>query len=641
MSVLEAIFGALESGRQPSLSELGGAGALVAEADILVAAPVLDVLVVLASNAEGADALALDGLVLRAFREGRNAVPFREATNFLLVHPHLLARMGVKLQGILQGRVEERGSGEAALVAVYALEALFRMALANAATRHRPLTLMVEVGAEETGLFAEHAAKLAGAAFHVWREGSLLTALERLARVPDAEAEATFELGLAWLSRALEATARNDARDLLEIARAFFDRAHVTGGGREDAQAYRATVDLLRGFSEGKAPADLEVPLAELESAVRSRATWLDVANLPAWLRPRVDRDAQWLELLRITKSAASHLSRPSWLQAASVLDQVLAVYDADRTIESGPGLRALLRPRIEAAFVRERGLLAHLDDLLADEGWQFGRRKSAAALRAHIASLVQEGSRPGKAREGVPYPMLRGVLRDENLLASLSAEEASMLEDGLQERARHAENIGSPILQRIMTKFTQELARCADYQGETRRDFNDLLLHVLTFCIDRLDASRKERGPRGEYLYRANATEWDLQSDLRQYLVGNFRRADVRTEVEGVAAGRADIYVSLGARRFIIELKRDAKDVSQAGLRKYLGQAGAYQATNVRLGMLGVLDLVERTGPAPHVEESVWADAIVPEGGSLARHVVVFRVAGRLERPSSLSTPE
>ncbi|WP_418515034.1 hypothetical protein [Delftia sp. PS-11] len=163
-------------------------------------------------------------------------------------------------------------------------------------------------------------------------------------------------------------------------------------------------------------------------------------------------------------------------------------------------------------------------------------------------------------------------------------------------------------------------------------------MLQVVLFCKDRQDASLKELRARGAYLRDQNATEFQFQSDLREWLSGNFLRGDVRTEVEGVATGRADVYVGFGAHRFVIELKRHQGMVNADVARQYLGQAGSYQGTNVKLGMLGVLELVKREGPPASLEECIWYDAIVPSGTQVARHHVVFRVPGVLSSPWALS---
>ena len=186
--------------------------------------------------------------------------------------------------------------------------------------------------------------------------------------------------------------------------------------------------------------------------------------------------------------------------------------------------------------------------------------------------------------------------------------------------------------------KSAHRFAGCAYYRGETKIEFDNLLLQIIGFCKDRLDASRKERGERGRYLYDSSATEWQLQSDLREFLQGNCPWADVRSEVEGIGAGRCDLIVSCGdLRRYIIELKREFHDCYHEGLQSYLKQSIAYQATNIPLGFLGVLDLTTRSAPPPHLATNIWVESSESRIGD-TRYAVVFRIPGNLVLPSSFS---
>lgn len=106
---------------------------------------------------------------------------------------------------------------------------------------------------------------------------------------------------------------------------------------------------------------------------------------------------------------------------------------------------------------------------------------------------------------------------------------------------------------------------------------------------------------------------------------------------MEGVASGRTDLYIGFGGHRFIAELKRHHGYVDAAVAASFFGQAGAYQGTNVRLGFLGILELVGRPGPPASIEECLWHAAYVPQGSKLARHIIVFRVPGMLKSPCSL----
>jgi hypothetical protein len=195
------------------------------------------------------------------------------------------------------------------------------------------------------------------------------------------------------------------------------------------------------------------------------------------------------------------------------------------------------------------------------------------------------------------------------------------------------------PIIGRIFENIEAALADSDHYRGDTKQKFNALLLQVLNFCRDRLDAGRKQMGRRGKYLFSASATEWDLQADLREWLTGNLNAGEVLTEVSGISIGRADVFVTFGGTRFVIELKKEDGSVDRESLRTYLGQAVAYQVTNIRLGFLGVLDLTQSAAPASHLEENVWVEKVQVPTENVLRHVVVFTVPGNLQIPSSLST--
>lgn len=638
MSVIAEIEARLNSGTAFTIAQLGGVAAIAAEAEALVKAPYLDVLVSLASSADTQDESILDALVLRGFQEGCNALPFRDAANAVVDSDALRMRIGKQLQPVLAQRVNERQSVADGLVAAYALEMLFRLALSGAISKYQTLGIMTELGSEKSGLFAEHAAKLTGAAFHIWGEQDLLRALDRLLTNEDAEGEAAFELGLAYLAQALEGDSLTEILEGLEAARVFFLQARRADEDRADAVAYCSSIDLIRGFATGAAPEALRVPLDVLMAAVADRTRLLQMGIFPSWLKPRQDRDIQWAKFLRTVECLAKDLERPSWLNAWAVMDQLLDVYDADRTICAGAGLHVLLRPRIEAAFARERGLLSHLDDLLCEPGWLEEHGEISRALRVRIDELMKGAKVSGKSKEDASYPQLRRVLQNDQRVGEIPADFAERLEGLLDERTRQSEHIVHPVVQRILSEVRIAFAKCSDYKGVVRDDFDELALQVVLFCKDRQDAGLKELGARGAYLRDPNATEFQFQADLREWLSGNFRRGDVRTEVEGVAAGRADIYVGFGAHRFIIELKRHHGMVNEDVARQYLGQAGSYQGTNVKLGMLGVLELVNRDGPPASLDECIWYDAIVPSGTRVARHHVVFRVPGVLRSPSALS---
>lgn len=619
-----------------SLEDLGGVTAIIEAAPQIVAGPFLDILVAATARASDADRAALAPVLLQGFAACRTPASFRDALGLVLDSKALADLLSRPLVAVLVFRVEDRAAVGQSLLATYAMEALFRIALIEPAARYRLLGIMAELTAEEPGLFAEHAAVLVGAAFHRWREGPLLDTLARLQCVNDAAPGSAFELALARFAEALDAPSLDDALARMAVARELFETVLLADPDRGDAKAYLAIVDTLAGFAIGVAPNKLEGLLAGLERAVNERQGLLAVGPVPSWLQPRCDREVEWLRVVDIAQQVAVNLTRPSWLNAAQLLEQVLVLYEADRTILLGRNLHQLFAPRIEASFVRQAGLIAHLDDLLADKAWHPQLRPAAENLRLAIRARQPE-NRPRIALEDASYPLLSGVLPDEQAGRDLPADLAQALETALAAHISQRELPASPVVNRIFEEIAFSLAACPDYQGVVRQRFDDLLLQIIAFCSDRQDADKRTAGTRIAYLRSKAASEADLQFDLREWLAGNMSAADVRSEVPGVAAGRTDLYIGFGAFRFIIELKKHSGRVDPSGAMNYRGQAATYQATGVRLGFLGILELADRAGPPPSLEECFWLDVFVPADAELPRYLVTFRVPGMLKPPSSL----
>ncbi|CAM3003331.1 hypothetical protein SAMN04488021_12556 [Paracoccus aminovorans] len=312
-------------------------------------------------------------------------------------------------------------------------------------------------------------------------------------------------------------------------------------------------------------------------------------------------------------------------------------IYDASCSIAHGDGLRSVLRPRVEASFLRERGLAAHLNDLLSEGQWPDAQRTIAQDLRARLDEAYRAGVGPGKAGENEQYPLLARILPCGTSTEQIPSDMARSIEAGLASHVAHSSVLANPVLQRVLVSLRDKLSTSSEYTGEVQQEFDAVLQQILMFCSDRQNAEIRDLGARGTYLRAPDPSEADLQSDLREFLKGNLVGAEVLSEVRGVSTGRTDLYVSLGGPAFVIELKKHEGAFSPETAKRYQAQATSYQAANVRLGFLGALELVDRPGPVPSIEECLWHSAYVPEGSALARHLIVFRVPGRLKSPSSL----
>lgn len=637
MSALDLLESRLASNQPITIDDLGGVDEILADADRLYAAPFLDILADMISAAPPTEGARLHDFLVDGFDAARDPQSFRDAIDQLIRSATLRAAMAQAVVAIFTRRIREHATEREALIAAYSLEGLFRLALEGDVSRHRPLLELAEVAPDAPGPFAQHVAKIGGAAFHAWGDDDLLTMLHRLLDNEEAEGEAAFELGLAHLARAF------DGRDVvtvlagLDTARLLFERACEADDDRSDARAYRSAIDLVLGFAANRNAADMQDTLADLVTAARDRAAVLRTGCVTPWLAPRQDVDVEWFELARTVQRAANDLSRPSWINAATTMDRIFAVYDASCTIAHGDGLRFVLRPRVEASFLRERGLAAHLDDLLSDGQWPDVQRMIAQNLRTRLDEAYRAGAGPGKAGENEQYPLLARILPEGTSTEQIPSDMARSLEAGLASRVAHDRELANPVLQRVLASLRDQLSASSEYTGEVQQAFDAVLQQILIFCSDRQNAGRRDLGSRGAYLRAHDPSEADLQSDLRDFLKGNLVGAEVLSEVSGIATGRTDLYISLGGPSFVIELKKHEGAFSPDAANRYRAQAISYQAANVRIGFLGALELVDRPGPVPSIEECLWHSAYVPEGGSLARHLIVFRVPGRLKSPSAL----
>jgi hypothetical protein len=99
----------------------------------------------------------------------------------------------------------------------------------------------------------------------------------------------------------------------------------------------------------------------------------------------------------------ASDLVQPSWFDAAQAMDGVLRAYSASRSVRPNlADISLLVKPAIEAAFVRERGLLAHLEQWITYYSGQDVGLNDATILRENISRMAS-ASPPGKSSRVAP----------------------------------------------------------------------------------------------------------------------------------------------------------------------------------------------------------------------------------------------
>lgn len=502
MSACAALEHSVTVGTIPSLDDLGGVAGVLADRDAIIGSPFLDVLIESAYRGGCEEQAALVDLLAEGFRTTDKPVVFRDAANALLEYQGLTEAMRRTLESVLADRIEERRDGADALTAAYALETLFRLGLEDRRAKLRTLLLIDGLRADDNGLFSQHAARIVGIAWHQWADRDLRDVLIRLQANDEAADEAAFELAMIAFADALNADSRAEVGTRMKDARALFRGVVRRDEQRLDAAMYIAVIDIVSSFAAGSTE-DLSAQIEDLYRLLAERHDQLGIGETPGWLRPRVDREVEWWSLLRLLQSVDDSIRRESWLNASLVMEQVLAVYDAERTVAIGTGLHVLFAPRIEAAFIRHQGLAAHLDDLLATENWAPAERPIAATLRDRLAQRVEE-SFPARLDEGDgAYPELGAVLQDHGLLSQVPEEMASRLEGALADRTKGSRGRMRPDVQRICREVAETLADAEDYRRKVRYAFDELLQQIVVFCEDRQNADMAQLGERGD-IYEA-----------------------------------------------------------------------------------------------------------------------------------------
>jgi hypothetical protein len=177
---------------------------------------------------------------------------------------------------------------------------------------------------------------------------------------------------------------------------------------RHDARLFGLAIDALLAFSQNGSDLNLNEAVDEFGELLRLRLLWLSGTH-ESWLAPRATAEIEWYRLVVLLREASALLARPSWLDARTSLDQVLQAYSASRAIRiyvregEQSGLPALIEPRIEARFIEEEGLRAHLEDALSEE-----HQTAAEPREREAAELIRQRLRAGDKKKGERPPRNR-----------------------------------------------------------------------------------------------------------------------------------------------------------------------------------------------------------------------------------------
>jgi hypothetical protein len=663
----------------PRAEQLGGRPAIAAIAEALADSPMFVYLVDLAGNDDGSgDVYAdrLDQAVVHGIANHDRYSSYVSATTRLLRYPTLARRLGRRLEHALQQRAEagthtDAGPATAAIAAT-ALEAWLHLGTTRVLKPHRLLALLTDLPdlvAQIPLDLASRLPRIAGLAHEHFGDDDLLTLLQRLADIPDAEADAGFELAMADLRRALDATDQEHFVPALAQARNGFAAVQATDEARHDAQAYGAALDAIMAFGRTD-PAPLRDAASRLEVAVHQHHAWLSGGYLPPWTWARTQAETAWLQLSATLNAAAEPLHTTCWYHPSQAVAALRDAYQAGRsfatrTDQHAPqGVEVLVRPVIEGAFVRDANRLALLDHALAHDP-AFADDEAALHLHQAVHAAVERtavtesdaptaegGGEPGKELGRLPAVLQHFGAKDTaDFVEQIPPNLQEILETLLwNEKIARAES-GNIKVERKLHELQQQLAASPDWLGPIAGPFKILLLQTMLYLVSRYNIGATMGGERTGYLRqparpagartrRGAPLEKALHQDYYEWLTQGPIYNIIAAETINRGRGRADVLVRFRNVSFCVECKRELDDASEDALRAYAGQAAVYTDTDAALGILLVLDLTTPPTGAPDLFSSVWIEQVQREHETQPRHIVIARLPGGKRDPSSTVTP-
>ncbi len=515
----------------------------------------------------------------------------------------------------------------------FALDGSLRLAFKKQTRRYLLFATLLEIEATEPPIFLKNSAKILGVANSHWPTEDALSVLHKFMGVDEAKSESAYEIGMAHLHKGFETQNKSSATQDFSTALLWFRESIKNTEQRIDAEMYELCLSILVDYSHGSLEKDKLADVADrLQKAIFLYEAWVDGEGLPSWLGARRIELANWVLLAKSLEGLAGVLEEPSWFEAKVVIENhLLTTYTASRSYlqrTKKGGIEAIIQPRIVAALVKEQGQLHHLRQWLEHVDlpeWKETTDELLAKVEKELAG------QPANPTAATPCAH-RGVAFLQNNSAHTPLSEAYS-----QVVALNAENT-SPALEDMLNTCDTRLKSNPDYRNnQIRSFFLPVLTLTLRFLESRMDHTKGHHKAVG-YLYQTNPLpkEDALQRDYFDFMYGQLMVTAV--EVSNIGGGRADVLFQHKGSRIISELKKEEKYCSFENLKKeYAAQSSEYQNTNVRLGILLVLDLTGKEDGAGHISNQVKVVDIVRKGEESPRNLVIVKVPGRRRTPSQL----
>lgn len=490
---------------------------------------------------------------------------------------------------------------------------------------------IIEIEDEPETAILPSAARVAGLILANFENDGLVYFLHTFEMSDFGGDQIKLELGLLQLKKALTASDQAQAFTCLDAAKDYFQASYDLRSTRHEAKAFSLAIGILLDFAQGKSAEDIDHRISELRQAAWAYDAYVTQGITDPLLGAVASQKSAFATLaIRLSKLAKS-MSEKTWLYAASVIEeQLLVAYTANATVlfgDKGVGVDLLLRPPIEASLLGNHMFTAAMEQWLDMNAHQID-----GELTEDIRAFMGGRTRYPTDADADNRTASALLTRTTGLAASISFGEI------LQFRHEREIRTTSPFVVSAFETIETSFRHLEDFKNAAiRYPFMDLASAMVTFAAGRIDSSY-EQNKQTAYLFanrNENPLEKDLQQDFKQWCDAKGIKLDY--EPIGIAGGRADLRYEENSARFIVEVKQEQKDASFTGLiSSYGSQTAQYQATNVRLGGMLVLDKTRPRQPPERIDD-IYKPMVVEHLGHLSG-VLVVKVAALRATPSEAS---
>lgn len=597
-----------------------------------------DVFVGLCRTGEPRDAAA----ALRIVERTANPAVMMEIVREVISGLSVSAAFADALHGTMIGRAADR-AGHWSL-RNQALLGAWLLSRSKPNLGYKLVASLLETTTDDDGHYLRHVATITGLVNAYLTVPDLQAKLLDLVEIAACRDEASMELGRIELKRGLEDRHRGTAIEAFTRARDLFATASATSEMRADAELYRRSLTMLLEFQDGRRSA----PAVDEVGAITQAAFEYSIHAVPndprlgnTWLTDRVGEAMGWSTLALRLERLEESLGEAVWLEAAMVIErQLLVCYSASRSTlkrAADGGLEAILRPVISDAVQQEQARLQALE-LWIDRHADSDMVVDARALQQE-AGAAKEASVLRNPTEAASTDSVAAVL-DSGFVTP--AGKSSALEEVAAGVAQVIRASTPLVVRQKLEEMEATLQANPDYARtpEARALFNSVLFRTLAW---QYELENIEPGKRrlSDYLFNPDSDESNLQEDYLATVQAGTGGGGVRSEARAIGHGRADVAFDMGLVTIVAELKKTNRDRTLEELLDEHGlQAIAYQRSNVRLGLLVVLDLVDRGGTGEHFSKSSKLLEKTPPRTTTQFSVAVFRIQGRKATPSSIKRP-